>query len=183
MYRQHPIVPLRLKLSFKVLRMCPIQGESTKQSFRIVGLSLCPLSTLSLAGVILIISALEMSEGEKLNLYFSQVTKVVSELHSGPWAAPGQPVLEELSRPKTLKFRSSYQSKAERELRCPDFLQHRHQHKPLGLRSHPGKILSLWSVCQAGLALWNEWSGCTWIPNIQLSLLAAHCPLPGAETG
>lgn len=55
-----------------------------------------------------------MSEGKKLNLYFPLVIKVVSELHSGPWAASGQPFLQELSRPRTLRFRSSYQTKAQR---------------------------------------------------------------------
>lgn len=95
----------------------PHIGGQYKTILQERGVILCPLSILSLARVILCVSDLlwkYVSEGEKLNLYFSLVIKVVSELLSGPWAAPGQPFLEELSRPKTLKFRSSYQTKVQR---------------------------------------------------------------------
>lgn len=98
---------------------CPIYP--TNPSFRVTVSFLCPVSILSLAGVVFCISDLlwkyVCQKGVNkicISSPWSGILGVVSEPYSGPWAAPGWPFLEKLSRPKTPKFRSSYQTRAQR---------------------------------------------------------------------
>lgn len=116
-----------------------------------------------------------MSEGEKLNLYFSRsprlslsFTLVLGLLQASPSRGAGQT--------QDTQVQKLIPNPGTEGTSCPAFLQQRQEHKPLGsgaTREDPVLVAS-----QPGP---REWPGCIWIPNIQLSLPAAQCPLPRSK--